>query len=244
MRAFTNHGGNDDPLQWQVSLFADDYWALLLMKTTQKTYRAGSPQDVVSKLVDGIAANLQRGPTGPAGFAYRPGPYEGFPDPCTLFTREDFRQLYGVDDVGRVFRGLTAGDQPVNDDAGNLMARYIRITCSRKAMGKTFADDDAPGLEVEFQVTPDAEQAARLEWVHCDPKSGATKAFGPPLAIPTKIGDGRVCMPNEGRPNRRLAFRAGRTMVFLHNWLYSDATDLPALATKLAPLAQTIASRL
>jgi hypothetical protein len=224
-------------------MFADGFWALLLLKTTQQSYRAGSPQDVVTKLVDGIVANLQRGPTGPAGFAYGPGPYDKFPDPCTLFTREDFRQTYGVDDVGRVFRGRTAGDQPVTEN-DKLLARYVSLTCSRKAMGRTFADDDAPGLEIEFQVAADAEQAARLEFLSCDPRSVGSKHFGPPLAIPTKIGDGRVCMPNEGRPNRRLVFRVGRTMVFMHNWLYADAADLNALAAKLTPIAQTIAGRL
>src|SRR2546421_4116880 len=212
------------------------------MKTTQKTYPAGGPHDVVTKLVDVTVANLQCGPTGPASFAYGDGPYQGFPDPCTLFTRADFHQLFGVDDVGRVSRALTAGDQPLTED-GKVTARYIRITCSRKAMGNTFADDNAPGLEVEFQVFPDAEQAARMEFARCDPRSSANP-FGPPLAIPTKIGDGRVCMPNEGRPNRRLAFRAGRTIVLLHNWLYSDATDLNVLASKLTPLAQTLAGRL
>lgn len=243
MRVYTNHGGKNDPRDWQVSMFAEGYWALLLLKTTQQSYRAGSPEDVVGKLVDGIVANLQGGPTGPAGFGYGPGPYEKFPDPCTLFTREDFRQTYGVDDVGRVFRGRTAGDAPVTED-NKVLARYVSLTCSRKAMGKTFADDDAPGLEVEFQVAPDAEQAARLEFLHCDPGSIGSKMFGPPLAIPTKIGNGHVCMPNEGRPNRRLYFRVDRTLVFLHNWLYSDAADLNALAAKLTPIAQTIAARL
>jgi hypothetical protein len=237
LRVFTNHGGNNEPKQWQVSLFADAYWALLLIRTT------GSAQDVVTKLVDGIAANLRRGPTAPATLAYGPSPYKAFPDPCTLFSREDFRQTYGVDDVGRVSRRLTAGDQLLKDDNEKL-ARYVRITCSRKAMGTTFADDNAPGLEVEFNVFPDADQAARMESARCDPASSAAKVFGPPLAISTKIGDGRACMPNEGRPNRRLTFRAGRTIVLLHNWLYSEATDLNALATKLTPLARTLAARL
>ncbi len=243
MRVYTNHGGNNDPRSWQVSMFADGYWGLLLLKTTQQSYRGGSPQDVVSKLVDGIVANLQGGPTGPASFGYAPGPYEKFPEPCMLLTRDDFRQLYGVDDVGRVFRGRTAGEQPVTEDK-KLLARYVSLTCSRKAMGKTFADDNAPGLEIEFQVAQDVEQAARLEFLECDPSSVGAKQFGPPLAIPTRIGDGSVCMPNRGRPNRRLVFRVGRTMVFMHNWLYADAADLNALAAKLTPLAQTIAGRL
>jgi hypothetical protein len=242
MTSYTVHGGNNDPHQWQVSLFADDYWALLLMKTKHDTYRAGSAQDVVNKLVDGIASNLERGPTGPSTFSYG-GPYADFPDPCTLFTRDDFRQTYGVDDVGRVSRGRTGGDQLLTGDHGER-ARYIRITCARKALGATFADDNAPGLELELQVFPDPGQAALMEFAVCDPTSSATKVFGPPLPIPTKIGDGRTCMPNEGRPNRRLVFRVGRTVAYLHNWLYTDAADLSTLATKLTPIAHTIASRL
>jgi hypothetical protein len=149
-----------------------------------------------------------------------------------------------VDDVGRVHRGLTGGDQLLEGDRDRERARFVRLTCGRKALGRRFADEEAPGLEVTFDVFPDAEQAALMEFGVCDLASSATKVFGPPLAIPTKIGDGRVCMPNEGRPNRRLAFRAGRTVVYLHNWLFADAADLNALAAKLTPTAQTIAERL
>lgn len=242
LRVFTVHP-KDDPTEWQVSLFADNYWASLLLKTKRDSYKAGSPQDVITALTDVVAANLERGPTGPATLSYGDGPYAGFPEPCALFTREDFKLTHGVDDVGRVSRGLTGGDQLLTGDRGER-ARYIRITCARKALGKQFEDLDAPGLEVEFNVYPDAEQAAFGEFVTCDPTSGAAKVFGPPLAVSAKIGDGRVCMPNEGRPNRRLVFRVGRTEVYLHNWLYADAADLNALAAKLTPAAQAIAARL
>ena len=70
------------------------------------------------------------------------------------------------------------------------------------------------------------------------------RMFGPPIDIPTRIGDGRVCMPNTGRGNRRLVFRVGRTVVYLHNWLYADATDLNALTAELTPVARSIAARL
>jgi hypothetical protein len=235
MRTFTCHpcGINKDSQEWQVSLFADNYWAVLTLTTAQ---------DVATKLVDGIVANLLPGPTGPSSFAYS-GPYDGFPDPCALFTRDDFRRTYGIDDTGRVERWLTAGDQDLEDD-NHQLTRYIRANCKRKAIGKTFDDQSAPGLDVEFDVAPAAEQAAVLEGAVCDPKSSAGNVFGPPLTISTKIGDGRVCMPNEGRPNRRLVFRAGRTVVYLANWLYTDAASLNALAEKLTPIAQTIATRL
>lgn len=242
MKKYTVHGGDNDPKDWQVTLFADDYWALLVMKTEKKSYRGGSPEEVVNTLTDGIAENLQRGPTAPATFSYG-GPYAGFPDPCALFTREDFRTTHGVDDIGRVTRGVTGGDQGLTGDKGER-ARYVMIKCDRRSLGKGYSDTDAPALEVEFKVFPDAEQAGLGEFGTCDPASSATKVFGPPLEIKTKIGDGRVCMPNEGRENRRLVFRAGRTVVYLHNWLYADAKDLNALAAKLTPAAQAIAARL
>jgi hypothetical protein len=235
MSTFTTNGGvTHDPQEWQVSIFADGYFAVLSLNTSQPS--------VVTALVDGIVANLQRGPTGPATFAYT-GPYAGVPDPCTLFTRDDFRRNYGIDDEGRVFRALTPGDLPQDDDSHQLVARYIRITCTRKGIGETFDDGRAPGLEVEFNVTPDADQAAHLEFLMCDPNSSA-HVFGPPLVISTKIGDGRVCMPNINRASRPLVFRAGRTMVHLYNWLSADAANLNALATKLTPIAQAIAARL
>lgn len=242
LRSYVAHGKYGDPKDWQVSLFADGYWAMLLLNTPYDAYRAGSPRDVVDALVDGIAQNLLRGPTAPSTFAYTE-PYAGIPHPCQLFTREDFRQTYGMDDVGRVATGLTGGDQLLEGDNGER-ARFVRLTCGRKAPGKTFADPDAPGLEVEFNVYPDAEQASLGEFGMCDPESSATKVFGPPHPIATRIGDGRVCMPDVGRENRRLVYRVGRTVVLLHNWLYADARDLDALAAKLTPVGHTIAARL
>lgn len=242
LKKYTVHGGNNDPKDWQVTLFADDYWAQLTMMTKHDTYRAGSPQDVVDTLIDGIAENLLRGPTAPSTFSYS-GPYAGFPDPCTLYTREDFRATHGVDDTGRVTRGVTGGDQELRGDSGER-ARYIRISCDRRALGKGFSDPDAPALKVEFHVYPDAEQASLGDFGMCDPKSSGAKVFGPPLEIKTKIGDGRVCMPNIGRDNDPLVFRAGRTLVYLYNWLLAEAKDRNALAAKLTPAAQAIAARL
>lgn len=103
-----------------------------------------------------------------------------------------------------------------------------------QAPGRTVAGEEAPGLNVQFQVFPDADQAALMEFGRCDPVSSG-HVFGPPLPIPTTIGDGRVCMPNEGRDNRPLGFRVGRIIVALYNWRYADAADLNALAAELTP---------
>jgi hypothetical protein len=243
LRVFTNHGGDNDAHDWQVSLFADGYWALLLVKTTRSSYSAGSPGEMVGALADRVAENLQRGPTGPSTFTYS-GRYADVPDPCTLFTRDDFRRFYGVDDEGRVSLRRTVGEQLLTGDRPGERATYIETSCARKGVGHTFADDDAPGLEVRFQFFPDAEQAALMEYGACDPASSG-QIFGPPYPVAAKIGDGRACLPNINRePNRPLVFRAGRTVVWLTNWLYSDTRTPDALAARLTPVAQTIAGRL
>lgn len=246
LQIFTMHGGDNDPTQWQVSLFAKDYWALLLLKLTEDSYSTGSPEEVVNTLVDGVAQRLAAGPTGPANFGYGGPFYADFPHPCSLFTREDFQQTYGEDDTGRVSEGFTGGDQGLDGtvDGAHPPARYIRTTCGRKALGQTLDDTAAAGLEVEFHVFPDAEQAGTEEYVYCDPASDAADVFGPPKPINAAIGDGSVCMPDFGRDNRSLVYRKGRTIVLLNNWLYEDARDLDALAAKLTPVARTIADRL
>ncbi|HEX4725659.1 MAG TPA: hypothetical protein VH333_24320 [Pseudonocardiaceae bacterium] len=235
-----------DANSWQVGIIGKQNWVNLVIGLNGGSYHGHTPQQVLDGFVSTIVTNLAKGPTAPATYSYAK-PYAGVTDPCVLFTNDEFRSLTAADSL-LVNRTLQFGEREVDPDAGVGLsdAHYIVTGCERNTLSSITENyqSDGPGfgLKVDFDVYRSVDEAKTGEYVECDPRSSAAKVFGPSIQEDVKIGDGRVCYPNEGGRQWRLVFRSGRTVVFLSDIAVTTTGPLDQQARAFVPVGQRIAA--
>jgi hypothetical protein len=235
-----------DANSWQVGIIGQRNWVNLVIGLNGGSYHGRTPQQVLDGFVSTIVTNLATGPTAPARYSYDK-PYAGVPDPCTLFTNDEFRSLTAADSL-LVNRTLQFGEREVDPDPGVGLpnAHYLVTGCERNTLSSITENyqSDGPGfgLNAAFDIYRTVDEAKTGEYVECDPRSSAAKVFGPSIQEDVKIGDGRVCYPNEGGRQWRLVFRSGRTVVFLSNIAVTSTGPLDQQARAFVPVGQRIAA--
>ncbi|HEY1571926.1 MAG TPA: hypothetical protein VGG05_11310 [Pseudonocardiaceae bacterium] len=238
----------DDKNSWQVG-FTDTghkYFAELDITLRKAGYAGHTPQQVIADFATTIRQNLDKSPL-PAPTYHYAAPYAQVPDPCDLFTADDFTTLTGKqDDI--VNRKFQFGERGVNPDPGiNLPdANYTEMSCERDTIGavtESASDGDAFGIHVDVEVFRNAQQARTGMYAECDPRSSGAKVFGPSVQVSLKIGDDRVCFPDEGRNDWRMTFRSGRVVIFMQNVAMLQKSQLQNEANVFAPTARQMAAQ-
>jgi hypothetical protein len=235
-----------DANSWQVGIIGQQNWVNLVIGLNGGSYHGNTPQQVLDGFISTVVTNLTKGPTAPARYSYDK-PYADVKDPCALFTNDEFRSLTAVDSL-LVNRTLQFGERGVDSDPGVGLpnAHYIVTGCERNTLSSITENyqSDGPGfgLKVDFESYRTVDEAKTGEYVECDPRSSAAKVFGPSIQENVQIGDGRVCYPNEGGRQWRLAFRSGRTVVFMSNIAVTSTAPLDQQAHAFVPVGQQIAA--
>lgn len=238
----------DDANAWQVG-FTDTghkYFAELTVTLKKPSYAGHTRQQVIDDFAATIRQNLDTSPL-PAPTYHYAAPYAQVLDPCDLFSADDFTSLTGKqDDI--VDRQFQFGERGVNPDPGiNLPnANYTQMSCERDTIGavtESPSDGDAFGIHVDVEVYRTAQQARTGMYAECDPRSSGAKVFGPSVQVSLKIGDDRVCFPDEGRNDWRMTFRSGRTIIFMQNVAMLQKSQLQNEANIFAPVARRLAAQ-
>lgn len=238
----------DDKNAWQVGMTdaGHKYFAELDITLKKPSYAGHTKQQVIDDFVTTILHNLDGSPL-PAPTYHYAAPYSQVPDPCNLFTPDDFTTLTGKqDDI--VDRQFQFGERGINPDPGiNLPnANYTQMSCERDTIGavtESPSDGDAYGIHLDFEVYRNAQQARTGMYAECDPRSSGAKIFGPSVQVSVTIGDDRVCFPDEGRNDWRMTFRSGRTVIFMQNVAMLQKSQLQNEANVFAPVARQIAAQ-
>lgn len=231
---------------WQVGIVGQQDWVNLVISLNGGSYHGHTPQQVLDGFVSTIVTNLTKGPAAPATYSYAK-PYATVKDPCTLFTNDEFHSLTAADSL-LVNRTLQFGEREVDPDPGVGLsnAHYLVTGCERNTLSSITENyqSDGPGfgLKADFEIYRSVDEAKTGEYVECDPRSSAAKVFGPSIQENVRIGDGRVCYPNEGGRQWRLVFRSGRTLVFLSDIAVTSTGPLDQQAHAFVPVGQQIAA--
>lgn len=238
-----------DPNNWQIGIIdGTRYFAKLVLAFKGSGYAHGAtPRQMVDDFVTTVIGNLRRSPL-PAQTYHYVAPYTGVPDPCGLFTEDDFTALTGQHDqiANREFQ---FGEREIDPDPGITLPEgfYVETSCERDTVGAVTqepSDGPAYGLHLDFETYRTVEQARTGMYAECDPRSSANKVFGPAVQVNIRIGDDRVCYPDEGRDDWRMTFRSGRTIVFMQNVAQLRRSQLTDQAEHVfAPVARQIAAQ-
>lgn len=238
----------DDKDAWNVGLTdtGHKYFAKLTITLKKPSYAGHTPQQVVADLATVMRQNLDKSPL-PAPTYHYAAPYSQVPDPCDMFTADDFTSLTGKqDDV--VDRQYQMGERGVAADQGINLPQgfYTQMSCERDTIGavtESPSDGDAFGIHVDVEVYRNAQQARTGMYAECDPRSSGAKIFGPSVQVSLQIGDDRVCFPDEGRNDWRMTFRSGRVIIFMQNVAMLQKSQLQNEANIFAPVARQIAAQ-
>jgi hypothetical protein len=233
-----------DKNSWQVGITdGTKYFAKLVLSFKGKGYRE-SPQKMSDDFVTTVIKNLQASPLPAPQYTYV-APYTQAPDPCSVFTAEEFTALTGQPDA-IVNREFQFGEREIDPDPGIKLPNgfYTTSSCERDTIGSVTEDSaDGPeyGLHVDFEFFRTVDQARTGMYAECDPRSSGADVFGPSVQVNIKLGDDRVCYPDEGRNDWRLTFRTGRTIIFMQNVAQLQKSQLQEQATQVfAPVAQRL----
>lgn len=235
-----------EPNSWQVGIVdGSKYFAKLVLLFKGSGY-PHTPQQMTDDFVTTVIGNLKRSPL-PAPTYHYVAPYTQVPDPCSLFTAADFTSLTGQqDDIAN--REFQFGEREIDPDPGiNLPdGFYTQTSCERDTLGavtENESDGPAYGLHLDFEIYRTAQQARTGMYAECDPRSSGAKIFGPSVQVNMKLGDDRVCYPDEGRNDWRLTFRSGRTIIYMQNVAMLQKSQLQDQAMNVfAPVATQIAA--
>lgn len=236
------------PGQSTVYIFhqtANDMGARLGLWLNNPSYNGKSQTDVINSFVNTVITALNKPPVAASTTSYI-SPYDTMPDPCTLFTRDDFKQILGgLDDDGRPHAEYQQGQQTLAADPGTNApgGNYIVTSCERATVKADTTGGGGPGFYTEFDVFQTPALAQQVLAASCSPAPG-TSRNPPPIPVDTKIGDGQTCFTDSGKNLYPLVFMSGRTVVRLQDSQMVERSVLPDIVTAATFVTQALVTRL
>ena len=222
-----------------------DLYLQLFIGGLVNPYNGKSPNDIGAAVVNAIAQNVAKGPTGPMGVSYQVDKIPGVQPACKVFDASTYQNFTTVADSGSVTETNTTNETVLVSNIDGSVGYYVQSDCKRdSAADLKNAGHPQNRYEVKFDTFRDPDEG-KEGFYECNPQIVST--VGKLTPVNTRIGDDQTCVltlpPSYGYNSYTLSFRVGRTVVSIEVSTQGQL-DPAQWAQQVAPLAQALAGKL
>ncbi|WP_143138710.1 hypothetical protein [Lentzea waywayandensis] len=243
LRAYTSPGLKPDSFNARIISADGKAEAHLGASRMSNVKEITDPKATFMKLLEGVAANLAKGPQGRTTHVHT-GRYESVPNACDVLSSQLFREITNGKDSGVVEADYYEREtfDRFENDKNEVRYFYSNLQECRRLSPEWFdAAERSRGqaLKISLRTYRDAEMAIK-DAQDCNPASPSRKITGEAVMSTEKIGDFAACSYLTG-DSPTISFVAGRTQVQLTGYGDWAPDDPKTYVRTFTPIAQKMA---
>lgn len=243
LRAYMSPGLKPDSFNARVTSTNGKAQAYLGASSLSNVKEITDPKATFVKLLEGVAANLAKGPQGATTHVHT-GRYESVPNACDVLSSQRFQEITNGKDSGVVEADYYEREtfERFENDKNEVRYFYSNLQECRRLSPEWFnAAERSRGkaLKISLRTYRDAEMAVK-DAQDCNPASPSRKITGEAVMSTEKIGDFAACSYLVG-DSPTISFVAGRTQVQLTGYGDWAPDDPRTYVQTFTPIAQKVA---